>query len=110
MLSPYTTLFRSSTGLDKRQRNYVEKISTAAQGLLGIINDILDFSKIEAGKMHFERVDFWLEDVLSGLVDLATLRAQEKGLELLFDINSEVPTGLIGDPLRLSQKIGRAHV
>ena len=92
-----------STELNKRQRNYVEKISTAAQGLLGIINDILDFSKIEAGKMHFERVDFWLEDVLNGLVDLATLRAQEKGLELLFDIAPEVPTGLIGDPLRLSQ-------
>lgn len=91
------------TDLDKRQRNYVEKINAAAQGLLGIINDILDFSKIEAGKMHFERIDFWLEDLLSGLVDMATLRAREKGLELLFDISPEVPTALIGDPLRLSQ-------
>lgn len=92
-----------STGLDKRQRNYVEKISTAAQGLLGIINDILDFSKIEAGKMHLESAEFCLDDVLNGLMDLATLRAQDKGLELLFDIGTDVPGGLVGDPLRLTQ-------
>ncbi|WP_139332605.1 response regulator [Aquipseudomonas alcaligenes] len=91
------------SGLEGRQRSYVEKIQTAAQGLLGIINDILDFSKIEAGRMHFEQVDFFLEDVLSGLVDQATLKAQEKGLELLFDIATSVPTGLVGDPLRLGQ-------
>ena len=92
-----------STGLDKKQRNYVEKISAAAQGLLGIINDILDFSKIEAGKMHLERAEFCLEDVLSGLMDMTMLRAQDKGLELLFDIGTDVPGGLIGDSLRLSQ-------
>ncbi|HRL94785.1 MAG TPA: response regulator [Pseudomonas sp.] len=89
--------------LDKRQRNYLEKISSAAQGLLGIINDILDFSKIEAGKLHVEAADFYLEDVLDSLVDLATLKAQEKGLELLFDIATDVPTSLIGDSLRLGQ-------
>ncbi len=92
-----------SSGLDKRQRNYVEKINTAAQGLLGIINDILDFSKIEAGKMHLENAEFCLDDVLNGLMDLATLRAQDKGLELLFDIGTDVPGGLVGDPLRLTQ-------
>jgi PAS domain S-box-containing protein len=89
--------------LDKRQRNYLEKISSAAQGLLGIINDILDFSKIEAGKLQVEATEFYLEDVLDSLVDLATLKAQEKGLELLFDISTDVPTCLIGDPLRLGQ-------
>lgn len=89
--------------LDKQQRNYLEKIYTAAQGLLGIINDILDFSKIEAGRMSLESTDFYLEDVLGNLVDLATLKAQEKGLELLFDIATDVPTGLVGDPLRLGQ-------
>ncbi len=89
--------------LDKRQRNYLEKISSAAQGLLGIINDILDFSKIEAGKLHVEAADFYLEDVLDSLVDLATLKAQEKGLELLFDIATDVPTCLIGDSMRLGQ-------
>ena len=91
------------TALDGRQRGYVEKIHTAAQGLLGIINDILDFSKIEAGKLHFEEVDFFLEDVLAAALDMATLKAQEKGLELLFDIGTDVPNALVGDPLRLGQ-------
>ncbi|TXI99875.1 MAG: response regulator [Aquabacterium sp.] len=91
------------SGLQGRQRNYVEKIQTAAQGLLGIINDILDFSKIEAERMHFEQADFFLEDVLGALVDQATLKAQEKGLELLFDIDTRMPTALVGDPLRLGQ-------
>ncbi|SDS52586.1 PAS domain-containing hybrid sensor histidine kinase/response regulator [Pseudomonas oryzae] len=86
-----------------RQRGYLEKIHVAAQNLLGIINDILDFSKIEAGKMHFEEVEFFLEDVLGSLTDQAMVKAQEKGLELLFDIGTDVPTGLLGDPMRLGQ-------
>ncbi len=88
---------------ERRQRNYLEKIQTSAQNLLGIINDILDFSKIEAGKMQLEQIDFYLEDILQRLADQAMFRAQEKGLELLFDLNPQVPTALIGDPLRLSQ-------
>ncbi len=88
---------------EPRQRNYLEKIHAAAQSLLGIINDILDFSKIEAGKMHVEEIDFDLEDVLGNLADQTMLKAQEKGLELLFDIDTAVPGGLVGDPLRLGQ-------
>ncbi|ENO85047.1 PAS domain-containing hybrid sensor histidine kinase/response regulator [Thauera linaloolentis] len=88
---------------DPRQRNYLEKIHAASETLLGIINDILDFSKIEAGKMHFEETDFFLEDVLGNLADLGTAKAQDKGLELLFDVGIDVPTGLRGDPLRLGQ-------
>ena len=91
------------TELDGRQRNYMEKVDAAAKGLLGIINDILDFSKIEAGKLTFERIDFFLEDVLENLADLSIVKAQDKGLELLFDIAPDVPTGLHGDPLRLGQ-------
>ncbi|MFC0711551.1 response regulator [Azorhizophilus paspali] len=91
------------SGLDERQRNFVEKAHDAARSLLGIINDILDFSKIEAGKMRFEQVDFQLESVTDHLADLSVLKAQEKGLELLFDIATDVPTALIGDPLRLGQ-------
>ena len=55
------------TNLDKRQRNYIEKVHRAGENLLGIINDILDFSKIEAGKMTMEAVDFKLEDVMDNL-------------------------------------------
>ncbi|MCV2216859.1 response regulator [Thauera sp. Sel9] len=89
--------------LSPRQRNYLEKIHAASATLLGIINDILDFSKIEAGKLQFEEIDFFLDDVLANLADLGTARAQERGLELLFDIGVDVPTSLRGDPLRLGQ-------
>ncbi|MBF0487808.1 MAG: response regulator [Nitrospirae bacterium] len=91
------------TNLDSRQRNYIEKVDSAARNLLGIINDILDFSKIEAGKMQFETVDFYLEDVMEHMADLSVVKAQDKGLELLFDIGTDVPTALIGDSLRLGQ-------
>ncbi|MEO5357153.1 MAG: response regulator [Nitrospirae bacterium YQR-1] len=91
------------TELTTKQRNYIEKVESAAKNLLGIINDILDFSKIEAGKMQFERHDFLLEDVLEHLADLSIIKAQEKGLELLFNIDTSVPTALVGDSLRLGQ-------
>ncbi|WP_344761610.1 response regulator [Actimicrobium antarcticum] len=91
------------TDLDNKQRNYIDKCHSAARNLLGVINDILDFSKIEAGKLHFEQIGFDLDDVMDNLADTATLRAQEKNLELLFDIAADVPAGLIGDPLRLGQ-------
>ncbi|MCX7173479.1 MAG: response regulator [Proteobacteria bacterium] len=91
------------TELDARQRNYLEKVDAAAKGLLGIINDILDFSKIEAGKVSFEHIDFHLDDVMDGMADLATIKAQDKALELLFNIGTDVPVALVGDPLRLGQ-------
>jgi signal transduction histidine kinase/DNA-binding response OmpR family regulator/HPt (histidine-containing phosphotransfer) domain-containing protein len=91
------------TGLDKRQRNYIEKVHRAGENLLGIINDILDFSKIEAGKMTVEQVDFDLGDVMDNLANLIAMKAEDKGLELLFQIDPAVPTSLIGDPLRIGQ-------
>lgn len=91
------------TDLDKRQRNYIEKAHRSAESLLGIINDILDFSKIEAGKMGLEAVDFNLDDVMENLANLVGLKTEEKGLELLFDMAPDVPTYLVGDPLRLGQ-------
>ena len=93
------------TDLTPKQRNYIEKVDVAAKNLLGIINDILDFSKIEAGKMQFEMTDFYLEDVMEHLADLSVIKAQDKGLELLFDVGTDVPTALVGDPLRLGQVV-----
>ena len=93
------------TDLSAKQRNYIAKVDSAAKNLLGIINDILDFSKIEAGKMKFESTDFYLEDVMDHLADLSVIKAQDKGLELLFDVGTDVPTALVGDPLRLGQVI-----
>ncbi|MES2583524.1 MAG: PAS domain S-box protein [Pseudomonadota bacterium] len=91
------------TNLDKKQRNYIEKVHRSGENLLGIINDILDFSKIEAGKMSMETIDFRLEDVMDNLANLVGMKAEDKGLELLFNANPNVPTALKGDPLRLGQ-------
>jgi len=91
------------TELDRKQRNYVEKVHRSGESLLGIINDILDFSKIEAGKLNIERIDFRLEDVFDNLANLVGLKAEEDGLELMFDLPAELPTALVGDPLRLGQ-------
>ena len=91
------------TELSRKQRNYIEKVHRSAESLLGIINDILDFSKIEAGKLDMEAIDFRLEDVMDTLANLVGLKAEERGVELMFDLPAEIPTALIGDPLRLGQ-------
>ena len=91
------------TELDQRQRNYIEKVNRSAENLLGIINDILDFSKIEAGKMVIEHIDFRLEDIMDQLANLVGMKAGEKGIELLFSVSPQIPTALVGDPLRLGQ-------
>ena len=91
------------TELNRKQRNYIEKVNRSAESLLGIINDILDFSKIEAGKLDMEHVDFRLEDVFDNLANLVGLKAEEKGLELMFNLPTTIPTALVGDALRLGQ-------
>ncbi|MDD2926875.1 MAG: response regulator [Rhodoferax sp.] len=91
------------TELTARQRNYLNKVHSAANGLLALINDILDFSKIEAGKLNVESITFKLENVLGQVADLAAISARNKGLELLLNVASDVPDDLMGDPLRLGQ-------
>jgi len=91
------------TELSSKQLDYVTKIDRSSKALLGIINDILDFSKIEAGKMEIEAVEFYLDDVLDNLSNMVSVKTQEKGLELIFDLDSDLPVGLIGDSLRLGQ-------
>ena len=89
--------------LGRKQRNYIEKVHLSAESLLGIINDILDFSKIEAGKLDIEETPFRLATVMDNLASLISFKADEKGIELLFDIAANVPDFLIGDPLRVGQ-------
>ncbi len=91
------------TDLSVKQRDYIAKISSSAKLLLGIINDILDFSKIEAGKLELESIEFSLEKVFKSLSDMISLKAQEKGIELLFKVPPSCPVYLIGDQLRLGQ-------
>ncbi|WP_415906035.1 response regulator [Neptuniibacter sp. QD72_48] len=91
------------TELNTKQRNYIEKVNRAGENLLGIINEILDFSKIEAGKMTLESTEFYLDDVMENIASILAMKAEEKGLELLFDSPANIPTALIGDPLKLGQ-------
>ncbi len=91
------------TELDNKQRDYIRKIHGSGQHLLGIINDILDFSKIEAGKLTVEQSDFELDKVLDNVANLIGDKATAKGLELVFDIDPQIPRQLNGDSLRLGQ-------
>ncbi|MDX1736775.1 MAG: histidine kinase dimerization/phospho-acceptor domain-containing protein, partial [Alphaproteobacteria bacterium] len=93
----------SKTTLTPTQTSYISKIQFSAQALLGIINDILDFSKIEAGKMEIENIPFQLTETLKHLSDIVSTKAQEKGLEVIFDIDPYIPDTLVGDPLRFGQ-------
>ena len=91
------------TELTPKQCDYLTKIKGAAQALLGIINDILDFSKIEAGKLDVEAIEFRLDQVLDNLSSVVSQKAQDKNLEFLISAPHDIPTNLIGDPLRLGQ-------
>ena len=91
------------TELNPRQHDYVEKVHRSAESLLGLINDILDFSKIEAGKLDIESVGFSLHKLMDDLLGVLGFKAEEKGLRLKLDIAPEVPSGLMGDPMRLNQ-------
>ncbi len=90
-------------GPGDKQRNYVAKAHQAANSLLQIINDVLDMSKIEAGHLELESIDFPLQDVLEQVANVLGLPAEQKGLELLFDLPPDLPARLLGDPTRLRQ-------
>ena len=92
-----------TTELTVRQRNYLEKIDSAARSLLNIINDVLDFSKIEAGGLTLEDTDFDLDLVLDSASTMTAMKAEEKGLEMIYAVAQDVPRVLRGDPLRLGQ-------
>ncbi len=91
------------TELSSRQRDYIGKIEQSGYTLLSLINDILDFSKIEAGKMDIETIPFQLEDVFSSLSNLISFKVENMDVELIYNIHSDVPPFLMGDPLRLNQ-------
>jgi signal transduction histidine kinase len=91
------------TELSPTQRDYLVVVKSSADGLLCIINDILDFSKIEAGKFSLDPRPFSLEDLVSETMKTFSLRAHQKGLELAFELDSAVPTHVVGDSGRLRQ-------
>ena len=93
------------TDLTQEQREYLDLVRASANSLLAVINDILDFSKIEAGKLDLENIDFSLRDNLGETMKTMSVRAHEKGIELVCDVSHDVPDSLIGDPGRLRQMI-----
>ncbi|MBB1437890.1 two-component sensor histidine kinase BarA [Shewanella sp. SG41-4] len=93
------------TPLHTSQLDYIKTIERSASNLLGIINDILDFSKLEAGKMILEKMPFALRETLTETLTIIAGSAQEKGLELVIDIDANVPESVSGDAMRVSQII-----
>ncbi|WP_417067248.1 response regulator [Niveibacterium terrae] len=91
------------TRLDAEQKGYLETVLSSAEALLTILNDVLDFSKIEAGRLDLENIEFSLSGVIADCVKTMALRAQQKGLELICDVEEDLPLRLQGDPGRLRQ-------
>ncbi len=93
------------TPLNPHQREYLQKIHMASTVLLGVLNDILDYSKIEAGHMQLESVPLSLAEVLAKSRALFEIQAEEKQLNLQFELDPQLPALLLGDPLRLLQVV-----
>jgi two-component system sensor histidine kinase/response regulator len=91
------------TDLTLEQQGYLAVVKSSADALLTVINEVLDFSKIEAGKMDLEKIDFSLHDTVSETMKALAIRADNKGLELAYDIDAALPDTLSGDPGRLRQ-------
>ncbi len=91
------------TPLSVEQDKYVQVFRRAGDNLLNLINDILDLSKVEASQLELERTGFSLTDLLEKVMEMVSVRSEEKGLTLACDIAPDVPVELIGDPTRLRQ-------
>jgi two-component system, sensor histidine kinase and response regulator len=93
------------TPLRDDQREFAEIARSSGESLLAVLNDVLDFSKIEAGEMTIEHIDFDLLAVFEQSVDAIALKAAEKGLEVILDLDPALPAGVRGDPTRLRQVV-----
>ena len=91
------------TRLTPEQKDYLTTVRSSAEALLDVVNDVLDFSKIEAQRLDLDSTEFDVRETVGDAVALLAQRAVEKGLELLFDIASDVPATVVGDPGRLRQ-------
>ena len=97
------TTLALETDLNREQREFLRMVKTSADTLLTIVSDILDFSKIEAGKLTLDPVEFALPEQVGDTLKTLAYRADGKGLELAYEVASDVPERLVGDPVRLGQ-------
>jgi two-component system, sensor histidine kinase and response regulator len=93
----------SGTTLSDKQRRLVDQVSGSGRALLGIINDILDFAKIEAGKFELSALPFDPREAVAELTELFSERCAKKGIEFVYYVAEDVPSQLVGDPVRLRQ-------
>ena len=91
------------TALSEEQREFVDTIRRSGDSLLSVINDILDFSKIEAGRLDLETEEFSVRECVEGAIEPIALKAAQKRLDLLFEIDDSVPPYVRGDTTRLRQ-------
>jgi signal transduction histidine kinase/ligand-binding sensor domain-containing protein/DNA-binding response OmpR family regulator len=97
------TSLLEETELNEEQRNYTDTIHTCGEGLLTVINDILDFSKIESGNMELDIKDFDLRHCIEEVLDIFAERVAKSNIDLLYQIDWDVPMQIVGDNLRLRQ-------
>lgn len=95
----------AETHLNDEQREYTETIINCGDSLMNVINDILDFSKIESGKMDIEQEDFDLRQNIEEIMDMFSQKAAEQHLDLIYQVDFNLPRYVIGDSLRLKQVI-----
>lgn len=98
----YASLLQD-TRLDQEQRDYIDTLLNAAEGLSAIINDLLDISSIEAGKLELDEIPFDLRETLNDLVSMLGPSAREKGLALELRVDDNLPGQVTGDPIRIRQ-------
>jgi two-component system, sensor histidine kinase and response regulator len=91
------------TDLNPEQRRYLDTVINNGNALLELINSILDLAKVESGRLSLETVEFDLRELIDKIADILAVRADGKHVELAVIIDQDVPTALIGDPLRLRQ-------
>ncbi|MEJ6979114.1 response regulator [Pedobacter sp. P351] len=97
------TALLSESILSREQQEYLEVIHTSGENLLTVINDILDFSKIESGSLELDPHNFELRSCVEDIMDLFSVKAYEKGLDLIYQIDPQIPAQIIADGMRLRQ-------
>src|SRR5260370_9185949 len=91
------------TDLSPEQREFAEMVRNSGEMLLTVINDVLDFSKAEAGQLSLEKISFSPRVVVGSVLDLLSVQARSKSVELRFECAENVPGGILGDPGRIRQ-------
>jgi signal transduction histidine kinase len=92
-----------TAGLLPQHHEYARHIRVSADNLLAIVNDVLDLSKLDAGKLHFERAEIDLDDLVRLLFQTICFGVNDKGLRATYQLDPRIPAGLLGDPVRLNQ-------